>query len=135
MSGFELTAIIFLSMLFGALLVLFYFTVVKEKPVRIMYQDKINKLENDGLIETNRFKYKEDIIYDSTVIEEKHNQPSISTIKEFVKHRKKEIVLFIAILLGCLTGNLLGNIFFNDLSKTIHDNHKPISYTTPAKAE
>jgi hypothetical protein len=133
MSGFELTAIIFLSMLFGALLVLFYFTVVKEKPVRIMYQDRINKLENDGLIETNRFKYKEDIIYDSTEMEEEHTKPS--TIKEFTKHHKKEITLFIAILLGCLTGNLLGNIFFNDLSKTIHDNHKPISYTTPAKSE
>lgn len=134
MSGFELTIIIVLSMLFGALLVLFYFTVVKEKPVRIMYQDKINKLENDGLIETNRFKYKEDIIYDTTEDEENINTKS-SSIKEFVKHRKKEIVLFIAILLGCLTGNLLGNIFFNDLSKTIHDNHKPITYTTPAKSE
>ena len=120
-------------MLFGALLVLFYFTVVKEKPVRIMYQDRINKLENDGLIETNRFKYKEDIIYDSTEIEKDHTKPS--TIKEFTKHHKKEITLFRAILLGCLTGNLLGNIFFNDLSKTIHDNHKPISYTTPAKSE
>jgi len=134
MSGFELTIIIVLSMLFGALLVLFYFTVVKEKPVRIMYQDRINKLENDGLIETNRFKYKEDIIYDTTEDEENINTKS-SSIKEFVKHRKKEIVLFIAILLGCLTGNLLGNIFFNDLSKTIHDNHKPITYTTPAKSE
>jgi hypothetical protein len=133
MNGFELTIVIILSMLFGALLVLFYFTVVKEKPVRIMYQDRINKLENDGLIETNRFKYKEDIIYDSTEMEEEHNKPS--TTKEFVKHHKKEITSFIAILLGCLTGNLLGKLFFNDLSKTIHDNHKPITYTTPAKSE
>ena len=133
MSGFELTAIIFLSMAFGALLVLFYFTVVKEKPVRIIYQDKINKLENDGLMETNHFKYKEDIIYDTT--DEKNTNTNPSTIKEFVNQYKKEIAVFIAIILGCLTGNLLGNIFFNDLSKTIHDNHKPISYTTPAKSE
>ena len=133
MSGFELTVIIFLSMLFGALLVLFYFTVVKEKPVRIMYQDKINKLENDGLIETNRFKYKEDIIYDSTAMEEKNNKPSTS--KEFVNQHKKELAVFIAIILGCLTGHLLGNMFFNDLSKTIHDNHKPITYSTSVKSE
>ena len=133
MSGFELTVIIFLSMLFGALLVLFYFTVVKEKPVRITYQDKINKLENDGLIETNHFKYKEDIIYDSTAMEEKNNNPS--AIKEFVNQHKKEIAVFIAIILGCFTGNLLGSMFFNDLSKTIHDNHKPITYSTPVKSE
>ena len=127
--GIELLLIVALSIAFGALLMLFYLTVIKDKPIRINYQDKINKLKNDGFIRNNDYKFKEDIIIEEDLVDDAEEKAAMSYLK------KHKVAFIVVIILGCCIGSWLGNAFVKDLTTTIYDNHKPITYNNSIQSE